>query len=100
MEETIEQVDVVQEKLEAQKMAQRYRLPFVALEEYPVDYSLVQSLPVDMMLRNKFIPLRRDNGHLVLAMADPADLLLLDELKAQLRAQIRVEVATLTAIEG
>src|SRR5581483_10045194 len=100
MEETIEQVDVAQEKLEAQKLARRYRLPFVALEEYPVDYSLVQSLPVDMMLRNKFVPLRRENGHLVLAMADPADLLLLDELKAQLRAQIRVEVATLTAIEG
>jgi type IV pilus assembly protein PilB len=100
MTETIEQIDPAEERQTAEKLAQRYRLPFVALEDYPVDYSLVQSLPVDMMLRNKFIPLRRDNGHLVLAMADPSDLLLLDELRGQLRTQIKVEVATLTAIEG
>ena len=96
---TTEKVDVSAERLAAEKLAQRYRLPFVALDEYPVDYALVQSLPVDLMLRNKFIPLRRENGHLTIAMADPADLLLLDELRAQLRAQIRVEVATLSAIE-
>ncbi len=100
MTETIEQIDLTEERQTAEKLAHRYRLPFVALEDYPVDYALVQSLPVDMMLRNKFIPLRRDNGHLVLAMADPSDLLLLDELRGQLRTQLRVEVATLTAIEG
>ncbi|HWQ31653.1 MAG TPA: GspE/PulE family protein [Blastocatellia bacterium] len=96
---TAEKVDVNEERLQAEKLAQRYRLPFVALDEYPVDYALVQSLPVDLMLRNKFVPLRRENGHLTIAMADPADLLLLDELRAQLRAQIKVEVATLSAIE-
>ncbi len=100
MAETVEQIDLAEEREVAGKLALRYRLPFVALEEYPVDYALVQSLPVDLMLRNKFIPLRRDNGHLVLAMADPSDLLLLDELRGQLRTQLKVEVATLTAIEG
>jgi type IV pilus assembly protein PilB len=102
MAEAVQQIETAEaseEKLTAEKLAQRYRLPFVALDEYPVDYALVQSLPVDLMLRNKFIPLRRENGHLVIAMADPADLLLLDELRAQLRAQIKIEVATLTAIE-
>src|SRR5262245_48152203 len=52
------------------------------------------------MLRNKFVPVRRDNGHMVIAMADPSDLLLLDELKAQLRVPLKVEVATWTAIES
>src|SRR5215470_15856915 len=81
-------------------LAERYRLSFIPLEDYPVDYSLVQALPVDLMLRNKFVPVRRENGHMVIAMADPSDLMLLDELKAQLRVSLKVEVATWSAIEG
>jgi type IV pilus assembly protein PilB len=84
----------------AQRLAERYRLNFIQLENFPVDYSLVQSLPVDLMLRNKFVPLRRENGHMVIAVADPSDLMLLDELKAQLRVSLKVEVATWSAIEA
>ncbi|MGE0129940.1 MAG: GspE/PulE family protein [Blastocatellales bacterium] len=88
------------ERETAERLAARYRLNFIQLDSLPVDYSLVQSLPVDLMLRNKFVPLRRENGHMVIAMADPSDLLLLDELKAQLRAPLKVEVATWSAIES
>ena len=95
-----ESINQIPERDVAERLASRYRLNFVQLENYPVDYSLVQSLPVDLMLRNKFVPLRRENGHMVIAMADPSDLMLLDELKAQLRVSLKVEVATATAIEG
>src|SRR5262247_1098148 len=88
------------EREAAVALAERYRLNFIPLEDYPVDYSLVQALPVDLMLRNKFVPVRRENGHLVIAMADPSDLMLLDELKAQLRVSLKVEVATWSAIES
>jgi len=88
------------ERETAERLAARYRLNFIQLEDCPVDYSLVQSLPVDLMLRNKFVPLRRENGHMVIAMADPSDLMLLDELKAQLRVSLKVEVATGSAIEA
>src|SRR5262244_174008 len=88
------------EREAALALAERYRLNFIPLEDYPVDYSLVQALPVDLMLRNKFVPVRRENGHLVIAMADPSDLMLLDELKAQLRVSLKVEVATWSAIES
>ena len=95
-----EQIDQLAERENAERLARRYRLNFIQLENYPVDYALVQSLPVDLMLRNKFVPLRRENGYLVIAMADPSDLLMLDELKAQLKIPIKVEVATYGAIEG
>src|SRR5262249_10889095 len=88
------------EREAAVALAERYRLNFIPLEDYPVDYSLVQALPVDLMLRNKFVPVRRENGHMVIAMADPSDLMLLDELKAQLHVSLKVEVATWSAIES
>jgi type IV pilus assembly protein PilB len=95
-----DQINQRAEREMAERLAERYRRNFIDLENYPVDYALVQSLPIDLMLRNKFVPLRRENGHLVIAMADPSDLQLLDELKAQLRAVLKVEVATWTAIES
>jgi type II secretory ATPase GspE/PulE/Tfp pilus assembly ATPase PilB-like protein len=95
-----EQLDQLSDKANAERLAHRYRLNYVNLDTTPVDYALVQSLPVDLMLRSKFVPLRRENGYMVIAMADPSDLLLLDELKAQLRVPIKVEVTTSAAIEG
>jgi type IV pilus assembly protein PilB len=100
MAEAKEKIDQIAEQAYAEQLAARYRLNFVDLDKYPVDYALVQSLPVDMMLRNKFIPLQRENGHMLIAMADPSDIPLLDELKAQLKIQLKPAVATRTAIEA
>lgn len=95
-----EHLDQIAERESAERLADRYRLGFVDLEKTPIDYALIQSLPIDLMLRHKFVPMRRENGHMVIAMADPSDLLLLDELKAQLKAHLKVEVATSAAIEN
>jgi type IV pilus assembly protein PilB len=95
-----EQINNLAEREAAERLARRYRRRFVDLENYPVDYSLVQSQPIDLMLRNKFVPLRRENGNLVIAMADPSDLSLLDELSANLREPLQVEVAMWSAIDG
>jgi type IV pilus assembly protein PilB len=95
-----EQLDRTTEIAEAKRLAARYRLNFVDLDEMAVDYALVQQLPVDLMLRHRFVPMRRENGHTVIAMVDPSDLPLLDDLQVQLRTQIKVEVATKTAVEG
>ncbi len=42
--------------------------------ESPVDYTLFNEIPVDLMVRHQFLPLKRDAKGLHIAMADPADL--------------------------
>src|ERR1700682_223242 len=83
---------------QAKELASRYRLPFVNLlpkdGESPIDYTLLSELPVDLMVRHQFVPLRRENGKLHIAMADPTDLDLLDELASALRVSIVPHVAT------
>ncbi|MEY3284594.1 MAG: GspE/PulE family protein [Acidobacteriota bacterium] len=95
-----EHLEQAAERESAERLADRYRLAFVDLEKAPIDYAMIQSLPIDLMLRHKFVPLRREDGYMVIAMADPSDLLLLDEMKAQLKAPLKVEVATSGAIEN
>jgi type IV pilus assembly protein PilB len=101
MATSTENIDqLVNESAQGANLARRYRLKFLdKIEDVAVDYELVHSLPVDLMLRHRFVPLRRENGHIVIAMADPSDLPLLDELRVSLQMPIRVEVATRTSIE-
>jgi type II secretory ATPase GspE/PulE/Tfp pilus assembly ATPase PilB-like protein len=87
----------------AKRLAQRYRLPFVNLlpaeGESPIDYALLTELPVDLMVRHQFVPLRREDHKLHIAMADPTDLDQLDDLASALRMRIVPYVATAGAID-
>src|SRR5262249_22201821 len=91
------------EMTEAKNLARRYRLPFVNLLPQegasPIDYSLLSEVPVDLMVRHQFVPLRRENGKLHIAMADPTDLDRLDELAGALRMRLVPSVATAGAID-
>ncbi|HVQ38341.1 MAG TPA: GspE/PulE family protein, partial [Pyrinomonadaceae bacterium] len=60
---------------------------------------LFNEIPVDLMVRYQFLPLKRDDKGLHIAMADPTDLERLDELASALRARIVPHVATAGAIE-
>jgi type IV pilus assembly protein PilB len=87
----------------AKDLARRYRLTFVELlpadQDSPIDFALFNEIPVDLMVRHQFLPLKRDQKGLHLAMADPTDLERLDELSGALKARIIPYVATAGAIE-
>jgi type IV pilus assembly protein PilB len=87
----------------AKELARRYRLSFVELlpadQESPIDYALFNEIPVDLMVRHQFLPLKRDEKGLHIAMADPTDLERLDELANALKARIVPYVATAGTIE-
>ena len=84
-------------------LARRYRLPYVDLlppeGDSPIDYSLLAEVPVDLMVRHQFVPLRRERRRLHVAMADPTDLERLDEMASALHARIIPHVATAGAID-
>jgi type IV pilus assembly protein PilB len=88
---------------EARQLARRYRLPYVDLlppeGESPINYQLLAEIPVDLMVRHQFVPLRREGKRLHVAMADPTDLERLDELASALHARIVPHVATAGAID-
>lgn len=91
------------EVIEAKEKARRYRMPYVELlppdAPSPVDVHEVTRLPVDLMLKNQFVPLRREGRDLHVAMADPTNLERLDELENVLNVRIVPYVATAGAID-
>ena len=90
--------DPVAEAVEAQAIAARYRCEYVDLREGSIDHDLFRSIPVDLMFRYNFVPLRAQNGTLEIALADPRNLNMVDELGLLLNKKLRVKVATLSQI--
>jgi type II secretory ATPase GspE/PulE/Tfp pilus assembly ATPase PilB-like protein len=87
----------------AKDLARRYRLPYIDLLPHegdsPIDYKLFTGVPVDLMVRHQFVPLRRDAKGLHIAMADPTDLERLDELASALQERVVPYVATAGAVD-
>src|SRR4051794_41909064 len=87
------------EVAQARRLAERYRLEYVDLNQFSIDHELFRSIPADLMLRYGFVPYRRDGQALVIVVSDPSDLPMIDELAVQLASPIRVAVGTQSAIE-
>ncbi len=87
-----------QEMDQARSVAARYRCEFVDLKEIRIDHELFSSVPVDLMFRYNFVPLHAQNGSLDIAVADPKNLNLIDELSILLGKKLKIKVATLSQI--
>ncbi|MCU1339793.1 MAG: type secretion system protein [Bryobacterales bacterium] len=90
--------DPALEAARARAVAARYYHEFVDLREVRIDHELFTSIPVDLMFRYNFVPIEGHNGTLEIALADPRNLSLIDELSVLLGKKLRVKVATLSQI--
>src|SRR5579862_4262896 len=90
--------DSAAEAATAQALAARYRCEYVDLRDGAIDHELFRSIPVDLMFRYNFVPLHAQNGTLDIALSDPRNLNLIDELALLLNKKLRVKVATLSQI--
>jgi type IV pilus assembly protein PilB len=87
------------ERDQARRLAERYRCPFVDLREQRIDPELFRSIPAELMFRYKFVPLESRETTLTVAMADPSQLQLTDELSLLLGKRLQIKVATTSQID-
>jgi len=92
-------VSVADELAHVQDLARRYRCEFVDLKNFHIQHELFRKIKVDLMFRYNFVPLQEtQDGRLVIAIADPSQLMMIDEISLNLGRRIVTKVATLTQI--
>jgi type IV pilus assembly protein PilB len=96
--ERLKLLDPATEAAESKAIAARYRCEYVDLREAAIDHDLFRSVPVDLMFRYNFVPMHAENGLLEIAVADPRNLNMIDELALLLNKKLRIKVATLSQI--
>jgi type IV pilus assembly protein PilB len=72
---------LVQELEVTKILARQYRMPAVDLTRFEVDPKILKLVPADFALKNVVLPLKREGRTLTVAMADPTNTGVLDDLK-------------------
>ena len=72
---------LVEEVVVTKALARQLRMPAVDLSRFEPDQKVLRLIPSDVARKSLVLPLRRDGRNLTVAMADPTDLGLLQDLK-------------------
>jgi len=87
------------EQSRARDVARRYRCEYVDLRDFQLHHDLFKKIPVDLMFRYNFVPLQEtEDDRLAIAIADPSQLMMIDEISLLLGKRIVTKVATLSQI--
>ena len=62
-------------------LARQFKMPAVDLSRFEVDPKVVKLIPGDVALKNLVLPLTREGRTLTVAMADPTNIAVIDDLK-------------------
>ncbi|RMF47940.1 MAG: type II/IV secretion system protein [Deltaproteobacteria bacterium] len=83
----------------AQALAAQFNLDYIDLKSFEPDAELLQEMSSGLIERYRFLPIRRDGRHLVIAMADPSDVAAFDDLELLLDTPLTLVVAAAGQIE-
>ena len=78
----------------AKTIGKLWNIPFIPLSEKDVSKEALQLLSEDTMRRHLMIPVRIEDNTLVLAMADPLNIVAVDEVRLMTNYQVKVNIAT------
>ncbi|MFQ5767660.1 MAG: GspE/PulE family protein [Acidobacteriota bacterium] len=87
------------EQEEARELASRLGLEYLDLRHFKLDAELFRTIPADLMFRYNFVPCSKNGEVMEVVVADPTDVVKIDEMEVQLGARLDVKVGTLSAIQ-
>ena len=82
----------------ARALAEQFSLEYIDLRNFKMDSELLNQLPPDAIYRFHFVPLEMQPHAIVVAVADPTDVVNLDELELLLDRQVQIRIASDSAI--
>jgi type IV pilus assembly protein PilB len=83
----------------ARELAERFHLPYVELAEIAIDPRASESIPIQILERARAVPYLIDGRRLAVAIADPANLQGIDELRLATRYLVDIAIASPEDIE-
>lgn len=78
---TLVKLGFVQEVEITKMLARQYRMPAVDLSRFEVDPKIIKMVPADVAIKHTVLPLKREGRTLTVAMADPTNVGVIDDLK-------------------
>jgi type IV pilus assembly protein PilB len=83
----------IQEEDLTQFLSRQYGVPAINLNEFDIEPEVIALVSKDVAIRHKVVPVNRAGNSLIVAMADPSNILAIDDLKFVTGYNIEVVVA-------
>ena len=77
-----------------QFLSKQYGVPAVNLAEFDIDPEVIALVPKDVAIRHRVVPVNRAGSSLIVAIADPSNILAIDDLKFVTGYNIEAVVAS------
>src|SRR5476649_2012034 len=90
----------IQETELTKMLARQFKMPAVDLTRFEVDPRIAKLIPADLAIKHLVLPLKRDGRTLTVAMADPTNLGVLEDLKFITRYDIFPVIAGEFTLRG
>ena len=94
LEQTLIRLGYVPEEQVLRQLADYSNLPFIDLDTYLIDAQVIKNIPEEMARRHILIPLFKIGDTLTVAMANPLNILALDELRNRINRDVEIVVST------
>lgn len=85
--EVLVEMGVVSEREICTTLAKKFHLPFVNLDEYPIDSTVMREAPLDLVKRYGFLPVQTNERGVVVAISDPLARDMHDVLRFQFKSK-------------
>ena len=72
----------------AAALGRQLNVPFITLSHYDIDPQILKSIPEDIVRRYRIVPVDKTGDTLTIALSDPSNIYLLDELRLLTKCQI------------
>lgn len=90
---------VVENKL-VYYLSQKFGLPSVNLAKFEISPEVLKMIPLDLIKRIRVIPVQAGNGTIVVAIYDPTNTQVVEQLKFALRMNVELVLTTYSAFEA
>ncbi len=96
---TLIKSEAIDETAAIQAVAAYFNLPFVRLKSEEVDTEIALLLPTEYLRAKNVMPIRREGESIILALSDPADIFLVDDVKRRIGSDVSLVVTLASDIQ-
>jgi type IV pilus assembly protein PilB len=93
------QEGLVAEDLLYKALAEQFGIDFIDLSAFRIDEHILELFPADIMYRYTFVPIEIVEDAIAIAVADPTDVVKLDDLELLLDRPLLIKIATPSGIQ-
>ncbi|MBL7134335.1 MAG: Flp pilus assembly complex ATPase component TadA [Phycisphaerae bacterium] len=90
--EALVQINATDSVTALKAVAEYFNLPFMRVAAEDIDNEVFTMLPVEYLKSKLVIPISRQNGQILVGIAEPADIFLIDDIKRRLGHSIQLTV--------